>query len=124
MNPKNKNPLAFISRRRLLSACGAVGLGLPALELFWPRSAHAASENAKLVAFYVPNGKHMQDWTPKTEGFGFELPYILEPLAAHMDEYVVVLGPTLTDNESVTTCEALRTAAPTISSPSPEPTRY
>lgn len=36
-------------------------------------------------------------------------------LSAHTDEYVVVLGPTLTDEESVTTCEALRTAAPTIS---------
>jgi pilus assembly protein CpaE len=36
-------------------------------------------------------------------------------LTSHGDEYVVVLGPTLTDEESVTTCEALRTAAPTIS---------
>lgn len=36
-------------------------------------------------------------------------------ISAHTDEYVVVLGPTLTDEESVTTCEALRTASPTIS---------
>src|SRR4051812_6184355 len=36
-------------------------------------------------------------------------------LASHSDEYVVVLGPTLTDEESVVTCEALRTAAPAIS---------
>lgn len=36
-------------------------------------------------------------------------------LASHSDEYVVVLGPSLTDEESVTTCEALRTAMPTIS---------
>ena len=36
-------------------------------------------------------------------------------LASHVDEYVVVLGPTLTDEESVTTCESLRTAAPAIS---------
>ena len=36
-------------------------------------------------------------------------------LGSHADEYVVVLGPTLTDEESVTTCEALRTAAPAIS---------
>jgi pilus assembly protein CpaE len=36
-------------------------------------------------------------------------------LSSHTDEYVVVLGPTLTDEESVVTCEALRTSAPTIS---------
>jgi pilus assembly protein CpaE len=36
-------------------------------------------------------------------------------LSSHSDEYVVVLGPTLTDEESVLTCEALRTTAPTLS---------
>jgi pilus assembly protein CpaE len=36
-------------------------------------------------------------------------------LGSHSDEYVVVLGPTLTDEESVATCEMLRTIAPTIS---------
>src|SRR4051794_11085466 len=36
-------------------------------------------------------------------------------LAAHSDEYVVVLGPTLTDEDCVTTCEVLRTTAPAIS---------
>ena len=36
-------------------------------------------------------------------------------LGSHADEYVVVLGPTLTDEESVITCEVLRTAAPAIS---------
>src|SRR3954452_16286312 len=36
-------------------------------------------------------------------------------LSSHSDEYVVVLGPTLTDEEAVRTCEALRTSAPAIS---------
>ncbi len=36
-------------------------------------------------------------------------------LSSHSDEYVVVLGPTLTDEESVITCEVLRTTAPAIS---------
>jgi pilus assembly protein CpaE len=36
-------------------------------------------------------------------------------LSSHTDEYVVVLGPTLTDEESVRTCEVLRTTAPAIS---------
>jgi pilus assembly protein CpaE len=36
-------------------------------------------------------------------------------LASHANEYVVVLGPTLTDEEAVRTSEALRTSAPAIS---------
>src|SRR3954452_16535217 len=36
-------------------------------------------------------------------------------LSSHSDEYVVVLGPTLSDEEAVLTCETLRTTAPTIS---------
>src|SRR3954470_10916266 len=36
-------------------------------------------------------------------------------LSSHSDEYVVVLGPTLTDEESVVCCEVLRTTAPAIS---------
>src|SRR4051794_11900184 len=36
-------------------------------------------------------------------------------LNTHSDEYVVVLGPTLTDEEVIVTCEVLRTSAPTIS---------
>ena len=36
-------------------------------------------------------------------------------LSAHTDAYAVVLGPSLTGEESVTTCEALRAGAPTIS---------
>src|SRR3954467_14484823 len=36
-------------------------------------------------------------------------------LGSHSDEYVVVLGPSLTDAETVRTCEMLRTAAPAIS---------
>jgi pilus assembly protein CpaE len=36
-------------------------------------------------------------------------------LTSHSDEYVVVLGPTLTDEESIVTCEVLRTTVPAIS---------
>jgi pilus assembly protein CpaE len=36
-------------------------------------------------------------------------------LGSHANEYVVVLGPTLTDEEAVITCETLRTSAPAIS---------
>jgi pilus assembly protein CpaE len=36
-------------------------------------------------------------------------------LGSHQDEYVVVLGPTLSDEDAVMTCEVLRTSAPAIS---------
>lgn len=36
-------------------------------------------------------------------------------LGAHAEEYVVVLGPSLTDQDCVRTCELLRTGAPAIS---------
>ncbi|WP_372733344.1 CpaE family protein [Nocardioides sp.] len=36
-------------------------------------------------------------------------------LSSHADEYVVVLGPTLSDEESISTCELLRTTTPAIS---------
>src|SRR4029079_415162 len=36
-------------------------------------------------------------------------------ISAHSDEYAVVLGPTLTDEEAVVTCEVLRTSAPAVS---------
>jgi hypothetical protein len=36
----------------------------------------------------------MQDWTPKSEGFGFQLPHILEPLAPYTDDLLVMTGLT------------------------------
>ena len=41
---------------------------------------------------YVPNGKHMPDWTPQTEGADFELPSILEPLAPVKKQLLVLSG--------------------------------
>jgi hypothetical protein len=40
---------------------------------------------------YAPNGKHMADWTPQTDGTDFEMPPTLRPLAPVRD-YVTVLS--------------------------------
>src|SRR5262249_36197576 len=48
----------------------------------------------RMAFFYVPNGKHMQDWTPKLQGADFEFPYILEPLKTFKDELLVLTGLT------------------------------
>lgn len=43
---------------------------------------------------FVPNGAHMPDWTPSGTGAGFDLPWILEPLAPVRDELLILSGLT------------------------------
>lgn len=47
----------------------------------------------RLLWVYVPNGVHMQDWTPAAEGaLPEELPWILQPLEAHRSSFSVLSG--------------------------------
>jgi len=83
-----------LSRRTVLRGLGTA-VSLPWLEAMLPArgaAAAAASPPLRLGFVYVPNGKHMPDWTPAAEGSGFELPWILEPLAAHRDRFSVISG--------------------------------
>jgi len=70
-------------------------MALPLLEAMEPVSAFAAAAAKKkyptrMAFMFIPNGAHMQDWTPTKVGADFELPYILEPLAS-VKEYLTVL---------------------------------
>lgn len=91
-------PLAF-SRRTALKGLG-ISLGLPWLESLMSSRAVAGASAAvktppKRMAFlFVPNGVNLDYWTPKSEGFGFDLPYILEPLADIQDDITVLSGLT------------------------------
>lgn len=73
-------------------------MALPLLEAMLPSSALAAPALRKaplrMAFFYVPNGIHMQDWTPKSEGALAELPSILNPLASVKDHLTVLTGLT------------------------------
>ncbi len=89
-----------LSRRTALKGLG-ISLGLPWLESLMGKTAHAAAATGQVTApptrmafLFVPNGMHMQDWTPTTEGFGFELPYIMEPLSEVRDDLTVLTGLT------------------------------
>jgi hypothetical protein len=88
-----------ISRRTLLRGLGAT-VALPWLEAMgpltsWASGAEAGKAAPNRVAFlYVPNGKNMADWTPTAEGSDFELPAILEPLAAVKEDLLVLTGLT------------------------------
>jgi len=91
---------ARISRRTVLHGLGAA-VALPWLEAMAPRALSAPAKAAakagppnRLAFLYVPNGINMAEWTPKQEGKGFELPYIMQPLAPVKDDLLVLTGLT------------------------------
>jgi len=86
-----------ISRRALLRGMG-VAVALPWLEamgggLAWGGDVSKAKAAPNRMAFiYVPNGKNMVDWTPTTEGAGFKLGAILEPLKDVNGDFSIITG--------------------------------
>lgn len=55
-------------------------------------AATAANPKPHLGFIYFPHGAIMEHWTPKAEGTTFELPTILQPLAAFQKHLTVVSG--------------------------------
>ena len=88
-----------LPRRTVLRGLGAT-IALPLLDCMVPAFAAvrktAARPRPRFGVVYVPMGAIMDEFTPATEGAGFELPPILEPLAPVHDRLVVVSG---LDNE-------------------------
>lgn len=83
-----------LSRRTVLRGLG-VSLALPWMESTAPRAAAGASVTPNRMAFlFVPNGVHLPDWTPRREGYGYDLPYTLSPLAPVQDDVLVISGLT------------------------------
>lgn len=96
-----------INRRRFLRGVGTA-MALPVLEGMAPlaTAAQAATGAAvargakaaervrpnRMVYIFVPNGMHMADWKPATQGADFALPYILEPLKNVKSEFSVLTG--------------------------------
>ena len=94
MNPKQ----TLVSRRTALRGLG-VSLALPLLDSIAPKLGSAgetvaSSQPTRMAFIFVPNGVHLPNWTPRTEGFGFELPYILQPLSRVQDSLLVLSGLT------------------------------
>ncbi len=86
-----------ISRRTVLRGLGAA-LALPFLESLRPAAALAAEAGSvsapplRLAFLFTPNGVHVPDWTPKTFGANYELPWILEPLRNVKDDLTILTG--------------------------------
>ncbi len=99
-----------ISRRTVLKGFGTA-LALPLLEGMQPLASAAPSLPSppkrgrgvggervavprRMAFLYVPNGIHMQDFTPKSTGKDFELPHLLEPLKELRSDFSVLSGLT------------------------------
>jgi hypothetical protein len=85
-----------LPRRTFLRGLGTT-MALPLLEATMPLAASAAPGGSfpkRLAFLFVPNGMHMQDWRPTSEGAGFALPFILEPLKNVRNELTVLSGLT------------------------------
>jgi len=84
-----------ISRRTILKGLGTA-LALPCLEAMLPSAAAAAPAAApkRMLFLYVPNGVHVQDWTPTTTGRDWELPYLFEPLKEFRQDFSILTGLT------------------------------
>lgn len=87
-----------MTRRTVLKEIGTA-MALPWLESLVSSPASAAPTKVappkRLAFLYVPNGAHMQDWTPSATGKEFDLPKILEPLAPYKSHLNVLSGLTL-----------------------------
>lgn len=84
-----------LSRRTVLRGLG-VSMALPWLEATSTvaKAATLSAAPTRMAFIFVPNGVVMNNWMPKTEGYGFQLPRTLEPLAAVQDELLVLSGLT------------------------------
>ena len=82
-----------IPRRAFLRGLGAT-VALPLLDAMLPAFASAAESASptRLGVVYVPNGIIMSNWTPATEGAGFEITPILAPLAPFREKMLVLSG--------------------------------
>lgn len=96
-----------VSRRTVLRGLGTV-VAIPALEAMTVATTQAASPMVtaagapKRMAFlYVPNGIHMQAWTPEKEGKTFELKNILQPIAEFQPKMNLLSGLTLNGARSL-----------------------
>ena len=92
-------PFSLLSRRTILKGLG-ISVSLPWLEAMGPVTAWANASPSQNIApnrmafLYVPNGKNMADWTPKSEGTNFDITPILQPLAKVKDNLMVLSGLT------------------------------
>lgn len=82
-----------MSRRAFLRGGAKIAIALPALAAMGP--ARVLAQNAapkRLIVFYTPNGLVMDRWRPTGSESDWSLSPILQPLAAHKEDLIVMDG--------------------------------
>ncbi len=91
------------ARRTFLRGAGGIAVGLPFLESFLPRSAHAQAAPTRLVIVYSPNGSNsLTEFMPQGSGANFTFGAETAALAPYKNKMTVLAGlqikhPTATD---------------------------
>jgi hypothetical protein len=85
-----------IKRRTFLKGIGTA-MSLPLLEGMLPlsvlaQSATKAAKPTRMAFIFVPNGLSMEHWTPATQGTGYALPSLLEPLKDLRNDFSILTG--------------------------------
>jgi Protein of unknown function (DUF1552) len=80
-----------LSRRTLLRGLG-VSIALPMLDSMIPAFAGPTKNPLRMMIHYVPNGIVMKDFTPTVAGAAFDLPRLLQPMAANRDKMLLISG--------------------------------
>ncbi len=81
-----------LPRRTFLKGAGA-SLALPFLDAMVPALAASPAKNPlRLGYIYLPVGRIMENWTPKSQGRDYELTPTLAPLAPYRDDMLVLSG--------------------------------
>ena len=82
-----------LHRRAFLRGAAGVAVGLPLLDSMIPaltaQSATAAKPQFRAAFIYTPHGVILDKWVPKTNGAGYEITPILQPLSAFKDRFNV-----------------------------------
>ncbi|QOJ17840.1 MAG: DUF1552 domain-containing protein [Phycisphaeraceae bacterium] len=104
--PIHRDGRVQINRRTVLRGVGAA-MALPLLEAMTPlaRLAQAAADPLgasgvaggsqavpRLCYIFFPNGVHYEDWKPIGSGRDYTLSPLLEPLARHRDDMLIISG--------------------------------
>ena len=90
-----------LPRRTFLRGMGAA-MALPLLDSMAPAlSAATRTVIPRIVFVYTANGIIMRDWTPQTEGAGFEFTPTLKPMEPFRDRLLVLTGLEQHNGESL-----------------------
>ncbi len=80
-----------LPRRTFLRGLGAT-VALPLLDAMVPAMSARTAAVPRFAAIYCGNGANMFDWTPSSEGVGFEFSPTLKPLEPFRERTLVVTG--------------------------------